>query len=127
MSTASYITLNGKRYVTFYGNWKERFRKNANVRQTVDGTLDITYGPKTYREWIGAIRAPITVTDTAYGTYADLRAAVDLRQGMPFRTHNPGEPELTVHIVGEIEADTATPDFFGSENFLMVSLILIVE
>ena len=127
MATYNYILLESKKYATIYKSWKKRRAKPGTHRRTVDGSADVTYGPSGWDEWYGLIRAPITSPGTGWGTYAELVTMLNLRRGLTFKTHDSAAVEATAHVINEYSEDSATPDLYGDNNFLMVDVRLIIE
>jgi hypothetical protein len=51
----NYIELDGHKYVTPFGKWVPVIDKPSTARITLDGDLDVTYGPATWKKWQGMI------------------------------------------------------------------------
>lgn len=82
----SYVTLNNKKYATLSSNWVPISTVPATVRVTLDGNLDVTYGPGTIKEWQGTFLIPVT-PETGYGSMDDFQACIEARAELTFQDH----------------------------------------
>lgn len=83
----AYIELDGLKYATPHKDWAPIMDKPSTVRYTLGGDPDITYGPAVPQAWQGSIRVPVTVTDSTWGMYADLKASLAKLENLAFTDH----------------------------------------
>jgi hypothetical protein len=119
-----YVTLDGYKYRTVFGQWTPVFNKPTTVRYPADGTLDVNYGETTYREWAGLFSAPITSEGVGWGTYTTLKASILKNENLSYIDHE----DATVHsvaILGGFEVKSRTPDLYGASNKLYMMMRLL--
>lgn len=119
----SYITLDGKKYVTVAENWRPPVReKPMMVRYTLLGSLDVTYGPGAPIAWEGEIRADVTPA-TGYGSPSDLITSLMKKEGITFIDHS--GTSCTVHAVGPFPQRSLQNVWDGPENTIYTHARLV--
>jgi hypothetical protein len=121
----NYITLGARQYYIPHGKWEPILRKPSNVRYTVNGSVDVTYGPGVYYEWVGEIEAP-TSASAPWGDISTLRATLAQTSGINFVDHY-GGAAATVHAVGEMSEVSDSPKWDGQSNKIRIKVRLVRE
>lgn len=118
-----YVTLDGKKYTATHGKWTEVIVVPATIRKTLSGVTDVTYGPATYQEWRGEMRAYPGTPPVGYGTWSDLKTSLQSLAGLSFTDHF-GNAH-TVHFGGEAHNTSLSPvwDQDSGKMFVMVRLV----
>ena len=117
----SYITLDGKKYTTPTG-WAPKIDKPATVRQTLNGVVDITYGPANFQEWNGVIRAYVTA-QSGFGTHLELLATLAKRTEILMLDHY--GVSYYVHVLGPFEPRSFTNMWDGASNHFDVQVHIV--
>ena len=120
----NYIVLDGYKYATHAGNWREEKTKPATERYTLTGVVDVTYGPATPHAWVGEIIAPNTARAAGWGTITELEATLAKKQAVSFTDHfgNLG----SVHVLGPHTKRSLMNDWEADSNlyYIMVRLVI---
>jgi hypothetical protein len=116
----NYISFEGKRYITPAKTWQPTTIKPSNVRPTLLGGMDATYGPATILEWSGLIEAPVTAT-APWGAIADLRGSLRKRAGVSFTDHY--GYTYTVHVIGPTPEKSNSPKWDAPSNKIYISVV----
>jgi hypothetical protein len=87
MAIRDYITLDSLKYHTPAKAWEPVPNRPISVRRTLLGAADAAFGPISWREWQGDIRAPVTAEAAGWGTIANLRTSLAKRQALAFVDH----------------------------------------
>lgn len=108
-----YITLDGKKYKTPAKTWQPVDNKIATARITLQGALDVTYGPASLREWHGEIEAAVT-PQAGFGSITDLLTSLAKRQILSFTDHY--GTAYSVDVSGQMARRSMTPKWDGYSN-----------
>lgn len=117
-----YIELDGKKYVCLHGRWNKAKSKPSRERQTLSGSVDITYGPAVFTVWEGSIRAYVT-PQVGYGTPTELELTYNKKESVPFIDHDAGA--YTVHFIGELVGDSFLPMYDSASNSFVYKIKLV--
>jgi hypothetical protein len=120
MTFNAYITLDGCQYVTSAKTWHYEPLIPATERLNLDGTHDVTYGPGTYRVWIGEIGAPPTAVGS-FGSIVDLRTSLAKRQLLSFTDHY-GQNYPACLVLGPFKERPLSPDWNSVGSMIYVSV-----
>src|SRR5512133_1431823 len=82
----NYITLNGKKYKTQSKNWFPITNTPSTLRLTLNGGVDVAFGPTSITEWQGTVEIEAT-PPAGYGGYADFVTAAEARTTLTFQDH----------------------------------------
>jgi len=115
-----YITLDSKKYSTSQDKWIPTIIKPGTVRLTLDASVDASYGPGVFYQWIGEIRADSSPA-SGYGSPEDLKTTLAKRQGVSFIDHL-GDT-YNVHITGDFPQTHLIPQWDNSLTFFQVRMI----
>ena len=124
----NYITLDGKKYRTPSKYWTPVEDKPATVKMTLNGTVDVTYGPHTFFEWRGQIEGPVTPDDTNWGTIEDLRTTCAKTTSVKFRDHYyPTHSEIDVHVLGPFQERSLSTMWDNASNRIYVTVRIVKQ
>ena len=136
MAQNGYITLgdydginNKKKFVVLMGSWKPNREKTQTRKRSITGSADTQEG-YIVKMWSMTIKVKYQVTDSSYGTLADLKAFFD-RNG----TSGSASGRLTftefddtqvhkVEMLGSLSEDNIIPMLTGTEAEFYVPIIL---
>jgi hypothetical protein len=125
----SYIELDGECYKTVAKKWSPPLSQKAmSIRNCLDGTLDVTYGPGVNTVFAGDIEAPVTApTDPpavgkTWGTRGELQTSLDKLEGLDFVDHEGNS--YTVHVK-LTKVSSLTPVWDGTSNIVYFSVVLV--
>jgi hypothetical protein len=128
---ADYIVLNGKRFRALQKAWQPSGPVPATVRVTLHGDLDITFGPRRLKNWIGQLVAPNTAdpapTDGSgetYGTAADLRTLLDFKAAVTFKDHL-GVTYNPAGLIGSGRERSLLPDWDNPGNKFYIEVEIV--
>jgi len=119
----NYILLDGYRYKTIFGSWKTKTSKPATERYTLDGSLDVTYGPASPYEWDGKIIGPVVSDGGSWGTIEQLRVTLAKREALAYQDHYGNA--YTVHALGPFEEESRSPMWDAQTNEFLVGVRLV--
>lgn len=118
----NYMKLDGYKYMTPARDWRPVPSKPATTRVNLNGKTDVTYGPATINEWVGAIIAP-TVAAGGWGTKATLDVTIAKREPVAFEDHYGNACD--VHVLGTFETISVSPVWDGASNEFKVAVVLL--
>jgi len=121
----NYITLDTKKYATPANNWHCITRKPNTARFTLQGDLDVTYGPAVPVYWEGEIIGPVTARATGWGTIANLRTSLAKQESLNFTDHYGSS--YTVHSIGDLQERSLSNKWDDPTNVLYISVKLVKE
>lgn len=121
----NYITLDGYKYATNANKWEEVTFKPTTVRYTLNGGVDVTYGPATPREWIGEILAPVTARAEGWGTINTLKTTLVKKLAVAFIDHY--GYSCNVHCIGEQRGRSLSPRWDDAQNVFFMPVELVEE
>lgn len=118
----AYVTLDGKKYVCLHGRWAKQTSKPASERQTLSGSVDITYGPAAFTIWEGNVRVYVTPA-VGYGTPANLETSYAKTTTMAFTDFD--GVGYTVHFVGTLTPESLSPMWDAATNSFTYKIRLV--
>ena len=119
----SYITLDGHKYVTPVG-WQSKIDKPSTIRQTLNGVVDVTYGPADFREWNGVIRAYVTA-QAGFGTDVELLETLSKKAEVLMIDHY--GTSYYVHVISPFEPNSFTSQWDAGSNHFDVMVRVVVS
>jgi hypothetical protein len=121
----NYITLDGNKYATLAKTWKPLTVKPSTDRLTLQGNIDVSYGPGVVKEWQGTIVADVSQRATGWGTVTTLKATLEKRESVSFTDHN--GTTYTVHVLGTFDERSLTNVWDDSQNKIHFNVRILSE
>jgi hypothetical protein len=122
MAFVSFVSVDGKKYVTPARAWMPVETKPSQVRITLAGALDTTYGEKCLLEWRGDLMAPYAVTDSSFGTISDLLTSLRKKTQLTFIDHF--EVSRSADISGQMARRSITPIWNANSTKWYISVTI---
>jgi hypothetical protein len=118
-----YISLDGKKYRTTHKQWQPMIDRPVVIKKLLSGSRNVTFGPAMKPIWQGAVRAPVTTSETGFGTIDDLRTTYAKLSTVAFTDHY--GTSYTVVLDRRVNEASFTPKWDGNENKFEVNLTVV--